>query len=117
MKPATRGRPNSFVTRCHLVIIAQRQWQKALVTFRKLASSFNPFMRIGFLPRDGRNSLQKVHSVMSFPRKITKLDQQVDFQMALPDKTVGFTPTWPVRNTPDSLYGQNWANQRSSIFW
>src|ERR1019366_9318797 len=89
MKPATRGRPNSFVTRCHLVIIAQRQWQKALVTFRKLASSFNPFMRIGFLPRDGRNSLQKVHSVMSFLRKITRLYQQVDFQMALPERLPG----------------------------
>jgi hypothetical protein len=49
---------------------------------------------IGFLPRVDRNSLQKVHCVKSFSRKITRLYQQVAFQMALPDKTVGFTPNW-----------------------
>ena len=36
----------------------------------KLASTFNPFMRIGFLPRNSRNFLQKGHCVKSFSRKI-----------------------------------------------
>jgi transposase-like protein len=65
-KYGNRGRPNSFVTGCHLAVNVQWQCRKALVTFRKLANTFNPFQRIGFLPREGRNSLQKAYCVKSF---------------------------------------------------
>jgi hypothetical protein len=65
---------------------------KPLFTLRKLTTRYLSLRSTGFPARRERNLLQKGLSVMSFLRKITRLYQQVDFQMALPDKTVGFTP-------------------------
>ena len=88
------GKPNSRVTSRHFEIIASRQGQNPLVTFRKLASYFNPFKSFGFLPREDWNSLQNGHCVKSFSRQKDTNFQSLAFQMAAGDTTVGSRPTW-----------------------